>query len=259
MDIGGIVQGVLGGLVGGALVPLLTHSREKRIARSGVVARIAELDQVSRADGRVDDRDAQFDQCVGKFQAEAVRAGIPRRVVDLYVTLINVSFASSERNIGRFETGADGVLPVGPISGDLSAVVEASCGLLIDAVWHPVLSTITRPYRLSQVRRTANALADSDYGPTEDWGPWHTAEYQRKHLPLRNIRRRAEAKRLLDYEEIVFDAGALERPEGQPETATPRVDPKPERLYTVEEAAAMLNARYRPINSASTTLPREAS
>ena len=108
--------------------------------------------------GRGDETEGNFDAALTRFEAEAVTAGITRSVVDLYVVLAEVSFCSSLNNVGTYED-MDGPRSVPFVPVDLAALVEAACELVVDEIWRPMRSTLTRRIRVAAIKRTAEALS----------------------------------------------------------------------------------------------------
>ena len=175
-------------------MPLLTHEREKRVARSIVRQRLAEVEQARWADGG-DETEGNFDAALTRFEAEAVTAGITRSVVDLYVVLAEVSFCSSLNNVGTYED-MDGPRSVPFVPVDLAALVEAACELVVDEIWRPMRSTLTRRIRVAAIKRTAEALSNTSDAEF-DWSPWRARTFPRS-AQLRDIRKRAIKEKIPD-------------------------------------------------------------
>jgi hypothetical protein len=189
MDLGTIVQAILAGLLGGTIVPYLTHAKEQRAVRSIVRGRIAEVEHRRWCTKR--DLEADFDirPLLSRLEAEAISAGLPRDAVSLYTCLAEVSYLSTVDTVGKYAR-TDKPFDVGALPGDVNAIVEASCDILVDALWRPVRSRITRQWRMRSVRATVTALlkhADSD---DVEWEPWYVQEFLFPNMRrLRNIRK----------------------------------------------------------------------
>lgn len=192
MDVGGILQAVAGGLVGGALAPFLTHEREKRRARGEVRRWLAEVERFrwARAD-HSPEGDALFVESLSQFEVQAVSAGLPRKAVDLYVVLSEVCYVTTRRSLGTYEQ------PSGPregrvISPELGVLVGTARNVVVDTIWHPVLSTVTRGWRVASVKATVKTLLAKADHPQTDWEPWYL---RMRHQPatLRAMRWRAQA------------------------------------------------------------------
>ena len=95
MDISSVAAAVAGGLVGGALVPFLSLARDRRSARSSVRLRLAEAERARWARQANRDTDSEIYEILSRLEVEAVVAGIPRSVIELYVVLAEVGYDSS--------------------------------------------------------------------------------------------------------------------------------------------------------------------
>ncbi|WP_446216543.1 hypothetical protein [Micromonospora sp. IBHARD004] len=194
MDVAAIAQALFGGLVGGALVPYLTHAREKRAARSAVRQRLAEVERRRWAKSKDYAEEVEFEAAVAAFEAEAVSAGLPRSVVGVYAAAAYVSFDSTRRTYGKYSEPdiPPGLPDMGWLSGDVDAVVVAARDLVADAIWRPVLSAATRDWRIRGIRQTVELLRDTE-DPDTDWQAWAERNF-RMTDGLRNVRKRLRAK-----------------------------------------------------------------
>jgi hypothetical protein len=188
VDIPAVAQALFGGLIGGALVPYLTHAREKRAARSVVRQRLAEVERRRWARSSGDAERSELEAAVVAFEAEAVTAGLPRSVVRVYAVLAGVAFDSTQITYGMYSE--PGLPDMGWLSDDLDAVVVAARDLVVDAIWRPALSAVTRTWRIRSIRQTIELMRDTT-DPNKDWGAW--AEEGLSRTGLRNVRKRLKA------------------------------------------------------------------
>ncbi|MEV4482460.1 hypothetical protein [Micromonospora coxensis] len=184
-----LTQAVLGGLVGGALVPYLTYAKEKRVARSAVRQSLSRVEQLRRARTGDPAEAERFRATLAAFEADALSAGLCRAVVDVYAVTASVAFDSTR--LARAGSTPRDREDRGQLPGDLAAVVDAARELAVDTIWRPAYSAVTRPVRLWSIRRTAELLIDAE-DPAADWSAWREREL-RPNGGLRDIRRRRRA------------------------------------------------------------------
>ncbi|WP_234582404.1 hypothetical protein [Micromonospora sp. MH99] len=215
-----VVQTLIGAVVGGTLVPYLTHAREKRTARSAVRQQLSDLEQKRWAASKDDAAEKEFERAAERFEAEAISSGLPRSVVELYVQLARVSFYTTQETFGEYHVvGADGPVVGGSLHGDTATVVEAARDLVVDSIWRPAYSSVTRGRRIRAVRATVKAVIDSEDGETV-WDTWHEENFPR-NVQMRNIRKRRDGHRK--------SSARLHstRPPGQRAVSDERQEPRP--------------------------------
>ncbi|MEV4828478.1 hypothetical protein AB0K25_09160 [Micromonospora sp. NPDC049257] len=199
MDFTGIVQTLIGGALGGAIVPLLTHAKEKRVARSAVREHLSQVEQQRWCTTKDADAESQFIRATERLEAVALSAGIPKGVVRTYINLAGVAFYSTQRNVGKYVDMEGQPLEGGALHSDPAAVVEASHELLTDAIWRPVRSALLRRQRLRRIRRTVALLIELAYidDPNDDgltdWDSWQEDQVRSK-VKLRNVARQAKVR-----------------------------------------------------------------
>ncbi|MFG2060449.1 hypothetical protein ACGFIK_03415 [Micromonospora sp. NPDC048871] len=197
MDFTGILQTLIGGALGGAIIPLLTHAKEKRIARSAVREHLSQVEQQRWCTTKDAEAERQFIRATERLEAVALSAGIHKEVVRTYINLAGVAFYSTQRSVEKYVDMEGQPLRGGALDSDTAAVVEGSHELLTDAIWHPVRSALLRRQQLRRIRRTVALLIELAYidDPNDDgltdWDSWEEDQV-RSRVKLRNVARRAK-------------------------------------------------------------------
>ncbi|MFG1899260.1 hypothetical protein [Micromonospora carbonacea] len=189
MELDVVAQTLIGAVLGGTLVPYLALAREKRAARSAVRQHLADLEQKRWAVSKDDDAEKEFEWVAERFEAEAISSGLPRSVVELYAQLARVSFYTTQENFNEYRVaGEDKPRICGFLNGDTDTVVQAGRDLVVDSIWRPAYSLITRGWRIRAIRSTIRSIIDSDDEETV-WDTWHEENFPRS-VQMRNIRKR---------------------------------------------------------------------
>jgi hypothetical protein len=137
---------LIGGALGGAIVqsivgPLVMNGSARRDIRATVLRRIGEVERRRWAPGSWD----ALLESAAALSAEALVAGMPRDLVDVYVAAARASFLTGEQMMEDQDEDR------GCIPPDLAHVCRRSADLVIRAAWHPKRTRITRRHALSRL------------------------------------------------------------------------------------------------------------
>lgn len=161
MDFSELVQ-LLGAVgVGGIVVQYLSRSAERRQARGQVREALSEVERLRWTfDLRVDDW-REFRGALRSFVSAALVAGMPRRLVDRYERMAQVSRSVTARMLkAQNVTSADQVT----INAELSECIERTHELVADYLWRPVRSRLLLKRGLKKLDALEEEAQQTEYG-----------------------------------------------------------------------------------------------
>lgn len=132
-----LLSSLAAAVVGGLVAPLITQRRERLEARAEVRRALTEVEAL-----RFDqDRYQEFMRAVAAFEAGAILAGLPRRVVAAYIKAVHAHRDATRFEQGIGPNGEDGwSISYGPVTDAHERAVEKVGRCL----WHPWIERVRR-------------------------------------------------------------------------------------------------------------------
>lgn len=147
-----IITGLGGGAIGSVITTYGTQAKERRAARSELLALLARADRLA---GQPDSQRAERHDAARAVVNAALLAGIPVHIADTYLVAYDAVRAPSLSWAPTQNTPRD------PSSVGLHAYRQA-VALMQLTIWHPVLSRLTRRHHSQHILRFLRAVLPPD-------------------------------------------------------------------------------------------------
>src|SRR5262249_24686759 len=158
-------------LAGGSLAPYLTNSRERRASRAAAAESLDGVESARWAGAR-GVTVLELRAAIAAFEAKALVAGVPWRVVELCTRLALVSRATSERVVEQNADSYDDPSEAGGINAEVASLVIRARALIIRAAWRPWQSRWRQQANVAAIYKDVEVLRAED--TWINWWPWTT-------------------------------------------------------------------------------------
>lgn len=161
MDLNELAQWLGAGGVGGIVTQYISRGVERRQARGSVRDALSEVERLRWTFDLKDDEVIEFRRALRSFASAALVAGMPRRLVDRYEHMAQVSrFATRLKFQNQNVTSAEHMT----LDAELEQCVEKAHQLVADYLWHPLLARLLLSRELKNLDKLEEAATHTQDG-----------------------------------------------------------------------------------------------
>ena len=161
MDLNELAQLLGAGGVGGIVTQYISRGVERRQARGSVREALSEVERLRWTFDLKDNEVREFRRALRSFASAALVAGMPRRLVDRYEHMAQVSrFATRLKLEGQNVTSADHMT----LDVEFEQCVEKAHQLVADYLWRPTLARLLLRHELQSLDKLEEAATQTQDG-----------------------------------------------------------------------------------------------